>query len=460
MTNRATFTVNDLRVAFGDRAAHLSPTLVATGVSTDTRTLEPGSIFVALRGERFDGHDHIDAALEGGAAVIICERCDPRHHATAICVEDTLHALGTLGWYHRGRYDIPVIAIAGAAGKTSTKELTATVLSQAFRVLKTEANYNNRVGTPMTLLQLSDEHDVAVIEIGTNEPGEIETLCAMVRPTHGLITNIGKEHLEKLIDLDGVEREETALFDFLRDHGGTAFVNVDDPRLAKHVASLPKRVTFGIEHDADLRPTITFDAALRPTVALLRMDFTFNARMQAHGLAPARNAVCALALAWALGLSAVQVKAGLEAYTAPVGHGYARMHVERHGALTVLNDCYNANPDSMRLALDTLALFPAAYRVSILGDMRELGAAAPQEHDDILAHARTVSHLVIVLGPEFHAAVERVPGNDVIVCDTHEACARACGDSAPADAVVLVKGSRGLTMEHVIESLNAPSQGS
>jgi UDP-N-acetylmuramoyl-tripeptide--D-alanyl-D-alanine ligase len=460
MTNRATFTVDDLRVAFGDRAAHLSPSLTTVGVSTDTRTLEPGSIFVALRGERFDGHDYIDAALERGAALIICERCGPQHQATALCVEDTLHALGTLAWYHRGRFDIPVIAIAGAAGKTSTKELTATILAQAFTVLKTEANYNNRVGTPMTLLQLTADHDVAVIEIGTNEPGEIETLCAMVRPTYGLITNIGKEHLEKLIDLDGVEREETALFDFLRDQSGTALVNLDDPRLAKYAALLPKRVTFGIDHEADITPKITFDAELRPTVALLRLDFTFNARMQAHGLAPARNAVCALTIAWALGMNAVQVKAGLEAYTAPVGHGYARMHVERHGALTILNDCYNANPDSMRLALDTLALFPGSHRVCVLGDMRELGAAAPQEHDDILAHACTVADTVIVLGAEFSAAAQRRADQRVIVCSSHEACAHACREHAPANAVVLVKGSRGLAMEHVIEFLNAPSQGS
>jgi len=231
MTNTATFTQPDLVTMFGPAAASLPTDLTITGISTDTRTLVPGNAFIALRGERFDGHDKIEEALQKGARLILTEdisRVPPR--ATALACGSTLHALGTFAWFHRRRFSIPVVAIAGAAGKTSTKDVVAHVLASTMSVLKTEANYNNQVGTPLTLLQLTHEHGAAVIEIGTNEPGEIEILCAMVQPTHGLITNIGKEHLEKLVDLDGVEKEETALFDYLRDHHGVALVNVDDDR--------------------------------------------------------------------------------------------------------------------------------------------------------------------------------------------------------------------------------------
>ena len=217
MTNTASFNHADLTAIFGVGASDVPKDIAVTGVSTDSRTLKPGNAFVALKGDRFDGHDHIPQAVEAGAVLIIAsDDTSSAGDTPKIRVQDTLHALGSFGWYHRRRFHIPVIAIAGASGKTSTKDLTAHVLAQRYMVLKTIANNNNQIGTPLTLLQLTAKHDVAVIEIGTNEPGEIETLTAMVQPTHGLITTIGPEHLEKLVDLDGVEKEETALFDYLR----------------------------------------------------------------------------------------------------------------------------------------------------------------------------------------------------------------------------------------------------
>jgi UDP-N-acetylmuramoyl-tripeptide--D-alanyl-D-alanine ligase len=458
MTNTASFTQSDLLHILGAAAEHLPPTTWITGVCTDSRTVQPRNAFIALRGERFDGHDHVAAALSAGAVVAVVEEswvstADASLRDRLIAVPDTLHALGSFAWYHRRRFTIPVIAIAGAAGKTGTKDLTAHVLATAMTVLKTQANYNNRIGTPLTLLQLTPEHEAAVIEIGTNEPGEIETLCAMVQPTHGLITNIGKEHLEKLIDLDGVEREETALFDYLRDHHGLAFVNADDARLARHAATLPRCITFALDTDADIRPTVRFDAQLHPSIAIVQDEFTFNAPMLVQGLAAARNAVCAVAIAWSLQCTADEIRLGLRTYHPGDVHGYARMTVQEAHGMAILNDCYNANPDSMLLALETLRLYPAERRIAVLGDMRELGLAATAEHDAVLARAITCAHFVIALGPEFHRALQRTPAQNTLAANTHEECARLVREYASANTAVLIKGSRGLAMEHVVAAL-------
>lgn len=460
MTNVAPFSYRDLQAVIGDAAAHLPADISIVGVSTDSRTLTDGNVFIALRGERFDGHDHVDRVLREGNASCAVVSEDYLHHAAAdlrprlIGVPDTLRALGSFAWWHRRRFGIPVIAIAGAAGKTSTKELTAAVVSQAFRVLKTEANYNNQVGTPLTLLQLAAEHQAAVIEIGTNEPGEIELLSAMVQPTHGLITNIGKEHLEKLIDLDGVEREETALFDYLNDHDGLAFVNADDERLRTYERKVGRTITFGLDHDADIRIGVTFDASLLPVVHIIKDTFTFRARLATPGIAAARNAVCAIAIGWSLQMSADEVRVGLESYDPPASHGYARMSVERMGGLTILNDTYNANPESMRVALDTLGRYPGTRRLAVLGDMRELGDASEDEHMAILGEAASHADAVIVTGDEFRRAVERLDAPHVLWCATHSGCVEQIRSLAGTEAIILVKGSRGMTMEKVIALLH------
>ncbi len=458
MNNTASFDYRDLVAIFGDAAAHLPKDLQITGVSTDTRSIKPGNAFVALKGENFDGHDHIPQAIEAGAVLIVSseQRVASSEQRATLHVPDTLHALGSFAWYHRRRFHIPVIAVAGASGKTSTKDLTAHVLAQKFVVLKTLHNYNNQVGTPLTLLQLTNNHHVAVIEIGTNEPGEIEILSAMVQPTHGVITTIGPEHLEKLIDLDGVEKEEAALFDYLRDHGGLLFVNVDDERLRRYGfdgAVRGRVVTFGVEHPADVKPSISFDTGLHPTIHMVKDAFTFRAPLQSIGYASALNAVVATAVAWSLNLGAELVKNGLASYEPPTASGYARMAIAELAGRVILNDTYNANPESMRLSLKTLALYPSEQHIAVLGDMREMGSAAPEVHDDLLTEAVNRADLVIVMGDEFVAAAERLDHPHVIECDSHRACAQALIENSHPGCAVLVKGSRGLQMEKVIEEL-------
>ena len=457
MKNSAPFSWTDLVAALGPAAEHVSRSIAVCGVSTDTRSIEPGNVFVALVGEHYDGNDHLADAFARGAVLAITNRQSEASDRT-IVVDDTLHALGSLGWYHRRRFHIPIVAIAGASGKTSTKELTAHVLSQRYHTLRTQANYNNQVGTPLTLLCLTSEHQAAVIEIGTNEPGEIERLAAMVQPTHGLITTIGPEHLEKLIDLDGVEKEETALFDYLHDHGGLMLVNVDDDRLRKydHGGRMAGRViTFGLEYHADIHPTVSFDHNLHPTVHVVKDDITFRAPMQTVGLASALNATAAIAVGWALSLTAEELKSGLTSFAQPAASGYARMVVERIGSYTVLNDTYNANPESMRLSLQTLSRYPAKRRLAVLGDMRELGASSAEEHDALLGEAVMYADLAIVMGDECREAAQRLDHPHVLVCDTHEECAEVVRENLCEDCAVLVKGSRGMRMERVIEELRS-----
>lgn len=461
MTSVATFSHQDLQTVFGEAATvHIVSGITVRGISTDTRTLTPGNAFVALRGDHFDGHTLVEGALKKGAVCCIVEQAFFVHASSElqsrlIPVANTLHALGSIAHYHRKRFRIPVVAIAGSAGKTSTKELTAAIVSAKYNTLKTEANYNNQVGTPLTLLRLTAEHEAAVIEIGTNEPGEIEVLCAMVQPTHGLITNIGKEHLEKLIDLDGVEREECTLFAYLVDHDGLAFVNVDDERLKPYGShrGLRRVVTFGIENHGDLRIHVAFDRELHPVIHVVNNAFSFRAVMRLHGLAAARNAACAVAVAWSLNIPAEVVQRVLSSYEADTSHGYARMVVQHCGSLAILNDCYNANPDSMHLAIETLHQYPATRRIAVLGDMLELGTNAHFEHMAILEEASTKSDAVITMGKYFRDAVEAADLSNVQWCETYVGCADVIRDMSGPDAAVLVKGSRGLAMERVIHLL-------
>ncbi|HYF03659.1 MAG TPA: UDP-N-acetylmuramoyl-tripeptide--D-alanyl-D-alanine ligase, partial [Patescibacteria group bacterium] len=340
MTNSAQFTFQELQQIFPDAEfKNFKGGETITGISTDTRTLEQGNLFISLKGENFDGHSKINDAISRGAVAVLVQADIFKEFSAElstnspayphIIVENSLKALGSLGNFHRKRFNFPVVAIAGAAGKTSTKDITAHVLSQKFNVFKTQANYNNQIGVPLTILQLTSEHSAAVIEIGTNEPGEIGILSNILEPTHGLITNIGKEHLEKLIDLDGVEREETALFQNLNTRGCGSFVNFDDPRLKKYAALSLKSITFGIDRNADVHAEITLNEFTQPEMAVTYKGRTIHAQLQTLGYFSGLNALCAAAIAFELGLADAEIIKGLESY-APDAHSvYGRMRLEK-----------------------------------------------------------------------------------------------------------------------------------
>lgn len=484
--NSAPFSFSDLDEIFGNLAVEQLPkTFFAQGISTDTRTLQKGNIFIALVGEKFDAHSLIPEAVEKGAALIIANE-NTIHEASIpvplLLVSNTLHALGSMAQFHRYRFEIPIVAVAGAAGKTTTKEMIASVLQSDYRVLKTEGNFNNQVGVPLTLLRLEKLHAAAVIEIGTNEPGEIEILSNIVAPTHGIITNIGKEHLEKLIDLDGVEREETALFRHLEITGGTAIINQDDERLRKHSAYLPSQCTYSLaprsERKADISASVVFSDAGEPIMSFSykigQKRATAEVQLQVVGITMAQNALAATAVALTLGVGLGTIASALRKFLPTSSDaGYGRMVVEKlnvHGhTVTLLNDCYNANPISMMAALETLHTIPKTHakqhKIALLGDMRELGESSEKEHSELLKTLESSSwlDLAIITGKEMQKAFQaqnihrldslRFAENNSESAEILRSLAKQ-GFMKEGD-MLLVKGSRGMKLEEVIASLRA-----
>lgn len=465
--NRVEFSVRDMAVLFGaDACVSIDDSWFSRGVSTDTRTTEPGNLFVALRGERMDGHNYLATAKERGASAAIVAANALALYAPYIgvlplvVVPDTLVALGALASLHRSRFALPVIAVAGSAGKTTTKEMIASVLAQEYTVLKTEGNKNNRIGTPLTLLNLTREHTVAVVEIGTNEPGEIAVLSAMVAPTHGIITNIGKEHLEKLVDLDGVEREETELFAYLRANTGTAIVNMDDERLSPWYR--PQNcVSYSIAAEADLRATVRLQKGVFPELHMVFHGECTTIALRTIGMVSAYNAVAAAAVGIALNLSPTAVRTALESFEPTTAHGYARMAMMQTHGYTILNDCYNANPPSVHAALDTLAALQCkGKKVVVLGDMRELGEAASQEHRDVVQRVVMSEGVaeVYLLGEEMHKAWQALAMQravpTVVLCASTEQCSTLLRTVLQHGDALLVKGSRGMKLEEIISALH------
>lgn len=440
------------------------------GVSTDTRSLKKGDAFVALAGENFNGHSFIQAAAERGAAVAIVanawndERVSNPAPLPVISVTDTLAAYGWIARAHRLQFQIPVIAVAGSNGKTSTKEMIADLLSTRYNVLRTEGNLNNLVGVPAMLLRMNETHTAAVIEIGTNMPGEIAALCQILMPTHGLITNIGREHLELLGTIEGVANEEGALFRWLAANGGTAFVNLDDRNVARLAKGLPTSVRYALRKPADVRGVAGgMNQSGAPSLAIEMNGKQWPIALQTPGLHTATNALCAAAVGLTLKVPPTKVKRALESFRPPeYRSGYARLAmVKAANGATVLNDTYNANPDSTLAALQTLrALKPGrgGKRIAVLGDMRELGASSATEHTGIgeavakmgIAHA-------LFLGTEMqnaHRAAVAANGKTAAQHFTEkmELIAALQALLNPND-VLLVKGSRGMKMEEVVKAI-------
>lgn len=441
------------------------------GVSTDSRTIEKGNIFVALKGENFDGHHKINEIIQKGAAAAIVsadwfdspDNANDLHNKNfpLIIVTSTLIALGELAFFHRIRFKFPVIAVAGSNGKTSTKELIYSVLSQKYKTLKTYKNFNNRIGVPLMMLQFSNEYEVAVIEIGTNEPGEISILAQMLQPNYGIVTNIGKEHLELLKDLDEIEMEETFLFGQLLKTGGNCFINLDDDRLSKYTKVIDNNISYGINEAADFSVKIEFTKQLNPiinfTIPYIDKNKIYSAKINSIGFAIALNAIAAAAVGYGLDLTGEEIVKGLESFEA-TEDGYARMFIQEKGLFKILNDCYNANPSSMEMSLKTLSLFKDIdYKIAVLGDMFELGESSHSEHLHIMNIAIGVADEVVVIGKNMElAAMELLACNSNLklkVFEQFQAIAdyiKNTGNSKNHFKAVLVKGSRGMKMEELI----------
>ncbi|NPU83280.1 MAG: UDP-N-acetylmuramoyl-tripeptide--D-alanyl-D-alanine ligase [Syntrophaceae bacterium] len=433
------------------------------GVSTDTRTLRPGSLFVALRGDRFDGHRFLAAAAEAGAAAMVVREAPPEDRLSGLTgvdvirVEDTLTALGDLAGHVRRRFRVPVIAITGSSGKTTTKEMAAAVIGRKMETLKTEGNLNNLIGVPLMLFRLEAGHQAAILELGTNRPGEIARLTRIARPDVGLVTNIGPAHLEGLGSLDGVCREKGDLFRNMSETA-TALINRDDPYVRALEVRWPgKKVTYGVEREADITGT---DIRVDREGTSFRLGMgggLQDVRIALCGRHAVSNALAAAACARALGLDDTAVREGLESFR-PVS-GRMTVLPLANGAF-LIDDAYNANPASVREALRTLRdLRGAGAGVAILGDMLELGGSSAELHREtgrLLAETgiRRAYLKGAFSGDTARGAVEGglAPG-DVSFFEDPAEILPSLQEILRSGDWVLVKGSRRMRLEEAVRAI-------
>ncbi len=429
------------------------------GVSTDSRTTAQGELFIALRGEQFDGHAFIRAAIDRGAAAIIAEagRCpEDLSRVPVMLVEDSTKAYGELARIHRSRFRIPVIAVAGSNGKTTTKEMIVAVLGRTLRVAHTKGNFNNHIGVPATLLGMDRKHDVAVVELGTNHPGELGSLCRLAAPTHGLVTTIGNEHLEFFGSIEGVAEEEGTLYRALAaTTGSTAFVHAGDPRVMQQAGPVKRKVRYGFEsRKAEVRGRILGvddRGCARFAFSGGRLKKAVEVRLPVPGRHNAVNALAAVAVGLTFRVPPAQIREALEAFRPPA----KRMQAENLGGILVINDAYNANGDSMIASLQVLAETKVGgKRIAVLGDMLELGAQEEEEHARV---GRAVASLKIDYLLTYGRRAKRIRDAAGLPAAMHYEQKNMLAEYlaelvAPGDAV-LVKGSRGMKMEDVVTFL-------
>jgi UDP-N-acetylmuramoyl-tripeptide--D-alanyl-D-alanine ligase len=411
-------------------------------VWTDTRSVGPGDLFVALVGDRFDGHDFVRDAISRGAAGVVIARDMAGLGVPVFRVADTLAALGTLGAFRRRVWGKPVIAVAGSNGKTSTKELIRAALGSRLEVFATTGNLNNLVGVPLTLLALPDHADVAVVEMGTNQPGEVARLRAIVNPDVTVITSVAEEHLEGLGDLAGVLREEASACVGVP----VAIVPASQPEIGAAVRPLAQRVVSAGIDDGDVHAdgagkdgTLTVGGVLVP--------------VPLNGAHNRRNAMLALAVAREFSIAVSDAAAGIAAMPAPS----MRSAVEQLGRATLINDAYNANPGSTRAALELLAQTGAGrQRVAILGSMLELGPQADRLHDELLRTALESGADLVVAVAEYARAAARAGAQPrVVEVREPDAAWEAVAARVAPDAVILLKGSRGVRLERLVPAITA-----
>ena len=444
------------QVALAVNGRLIGPDVGLSGVSTDTRAIGPGQLFIALHGDNFDAHDFLAPAVASGAAALLvaAEEKLPAG-VSAVVVDDTRLALGRLAAAWRANFALPVIAVTGSNGKTTTKEMIAAILKAAFgdAVLATRGNLNNDIGLPLTLLGLNAGHRAAVIEMGMNHPGEIAYLAPLGAPTVALVTNAQRAHLEGMGDLDEVAREKGTIFTGLR-ADGVAVINADDRYAAAWQAQAAPHVVrgFGIDQAAEVHGKVR-QHGLETSLELTAPEGSASIHLRIPGRHNARNAVAAAAATLAAGIPLAAVVAGLESFAGVKGRLQRR--AGRNGA-EILDDTYNANPDSVRAGIDVLAA-TIGRKLLVLGDMGEIGEASGQYHDEIGGYAKSQGvDRLFALGDAAQQAVRNFGEGARHYCNVDKLIAAVDKELGP-DATVLVKGSRFMKMERVADALAAPA---
>ena len=393
-------------------------------ISTDTRTIQSGYVFVALRGDTFDGHDFINAAIEKGATAAIVENGRAVEGIVCVEVENTLKAYQDLANYHRRRFQIPVVAITGSSGKTTTKEMVAAVLGTEFNVLKTEKNFNNEIGLPKTLLQLTSEHEACVVEMGMRGLGQIEELALIAEPTIGIITNVGTSHIELLGSQEAIAEAKGELIRCLGPDS-VAILNEDD-HFVKAMSSIAKGCKC--------------------------YDEVFDVFLPMIGEHNVYDALAAIGAGRVLGVKSSKIKKGLSEFTGTP----MRQEIVAFDDIVILNDAYNANPSSMSEAIKALGQLEGKRKIAMLGDMLELGDFTEEGHRQVGRLLAEEGYSVVFTfgdAANFIAKEAKLAGLEVHRCNSHLEMANAYNDIREKGDVILVKGSRGLRMERVVEEL-------
>ena len=445
------YRVSDIAAVTGG-TLHGDGTAEVTGVVIDSRKVERGSLFAALPGERVDGHDYIGKAFDLGASCALAQRVPEGETRTVITVENVETALEMLTADYRRRLDIPVIGVTGSVGKTTAKEMTAAVLSARWPVLKTEKNFNNQLGVPLTLARVEPNHRAAVVEMGISHFGDMEPLAKMARPTVMLFTNIGRAHLEFLGDRSGVFREKTSVLNWM-DDDALVICNGDDD-LLRAMECRQRKITFGLSEGCDVRAENVRDFGLAGSeCTIVTRDRRFDVRISAYGAHMVYAALEGAAVGIEFGLTDEEICAGIANYVPVDG----RAGIVQTGMLTVVNDCYNANPDSTASAIRSLSRTQGARKIAVLGDMGELGEDGPRLHREtgrVAAEAKIdLLFTCGTLAREIAEGAREAGLQEVCHFDELSALLQALpGKFRPGDCV-LVKASHKMAFDQVISVL-------
>lgn len=412
-------------------------------VSTDTRKITPGSLFFALRGDKFNGNEFAAQALEKGASYAVIDEAPYRKDDRYILVQDVLQTLQDLARHHRSQLNIPVVALTGSNGKTTTKELTYAVLATKYKTLATKGNLNNHIGVPLTLLSIDSSVEIAVIEMGANHVGEIAFLCDIAKPTHGFITNIGKAHIGTFGGFDNIVKGKSELYEHLRSTGGVVFVNSADALLLQLSGVFRETVRFPGDGDFYRARLLGADPLIR-----ILADNGEQVQTQLIGAYNFENIACALCVGKYFGVDPRLANRAVADYVP----GNMRSQVLHKGSNTIILDAYNANPSSMQAAIENLARMNASNKVLILGDMFELEEDAEKEHKAIgrLIRECGLSN-VYLCGNLFKAALHEIP--DAKYFTKKDDLGKELKQFPLSNATILVKASRGIGLETIVDLL-------
>jgi len=416
-------------------------------ICTDSRSVVPGSIFFALHGDTFDGHDFVRQAIEAGCAYAVVDKAITPTDDKCILVPDTLEFLQKLARYHRKQFSIPIIAITGTNGKTTTKELINAVLSKKFKTHATQGNLNNHIGVPLTLLSLPNDTEIAIIEMGANHKGEIATLCSIVKPKYGIITNIGTAHIEGFGSFEGVVEAKTELYKWIKNHNGQIFLNEDNNLLTAQSANHKPihRILYGTGINNPCRGVLV---AANPYLSLTWKGLEINTHLP--GQYNFENVLAAICVGDHYGVNPADIKDAIESYI-PTNNRSQIVKTQRN---TLILDAYNANPTSMVAAINNFAAMDAHNKTLILGDMLELGSLTQAEHEKIIALLEQHGFKKIFLvGKHFGEVVKS--SNLCTDCwfNNVEALIEFIKKNPINQANILIKASRGIKLERVAEFL-------